>query len=62
MRLSISGWELLNWQSKEQTCVLVSIVEAEYNIVSDACISQVIWIQIQLRDYTINMKKNSCIF
>ncbi|XP_023746175.1 uncharacterized mitochondrial protein AtMg00810-like [Lactuca sativa] len=50
--------KLVSWQSKRLTCVSISIAEAEY-VVAVACTSQIIWIQIQLRDYVINMKKIS---
>ena len=46
--------KLVSWQSKKQTCVAISTVEAEY-ISAAACTSQIIWIQSQLRDYAINM-------
>ena len=45
-------------QSKKQTCVSLSTTEAEY-IATAACTSQVIWIQSQLLDYGIHMKKMS---
>ena len=48
--------KLVSWQSKKQTCVAISTAEAEY-IAAAACTSQIIWIQSQLRDYAINMKK-----
>jgi len=48
--------KLVSWQSKKQTCVAISTAEAEY-ISAAACTSQIIWIQSQLRDYAINMKK-----
>ena len=47
---------MVSWQSKKQTCVAISTAEAEY-IFAAACTSQIIWIQSQLRDYAINMKK-----
>ena len=48
--------KLFSWQLKKQTCVSRSTVEAVYIV--DACFtSQVIWIQSQLRDYGINMKR-----
>ncbi|XP_052624770.1 uncharacterized mitochondrial protein AtMg00810-like [Lactuca sativa] len=48
--------KLLGWQSKKQTYVSLSTAEADY-IAATSCISQVIWIQSQLRDYGLNMKK-----
>ena len=48
--------KLVSWQSKKQTCVSISTAEAEY-VAAAACTSQIIWIQSQLRDYAINMKK-----
>ena len=48
--------KLVSWQSKKQTCVSLSTAEAEY-IAAASCTSQVIWIQSQLRDYGLNMKK-----
>ena len=48
--------KLVSWKSKKQTCVAISTAEAEY-IAAAACTSQIIWIQSQLRDYAINMKK-----
>ncbi|XP_023749381.1 uncharacterized mitochondrial protein AtMg00810-like [Lactuca sativa] len=48
--------KLVSWQSKKQTCVSLSIAEAEY-IVAVSCTSQVVWIQIQLREYGINIKR-----
>lgn len=49
--------KIISWQSKKQTCVSLSTVEAEY-IAADLCTSQIIWIQSQLREYEISMKKN----
>ena len=40
----------------KQTCVSIFAAEAEY-VAAAACTSQIIWIQSQLRDYAINMKK-----
>ncbi|KAI3780094.1 hypothetical protein L2E82_09981 [Cichorium intybus] len=48
--------KLVSWQSRKQTCVSLSTAEAEY-IVAASCTSQIIWIQNQLRDYGINMKR-----
>ncbi|KAI3510578.1 hypothetical protein L1887_17686 [Cichorium endivia] len=48
--------KLIRWQSKKQTCVSISIAEAEY-VAAAACTSQIIWIQSQLKDYGINMRK-----
>lgn len=50
------GGKLVSWQSKKQTSVSISTMEAEY-ITIVACTSQLIWIRSQLCDYTINMKK-----
>lgn len=47
---------LVSWQSKKHTCVSLSTVEAEYIAVAP-CTLQIIWIQSQLRDYGISMKK-----
>ncbi|KAI3496683.1 hypothetical protein L1887_39054 [Cichorium endivia] len=44
------------WQSKKQTCVSISTTEAKY-VAAAACTSQIIWIQSQLKDYAINMRK-----
>ena len=48
--------KLVSWQSKKQTCVSLSTAEAEY-IPAAASTSQMIWIQSQLLDYGIRMKK-----
>jgi hypothetical protein len=48
--------KLVSWQSKKQTCVSLSTAEAEY-IAAAASTSQMIWIQSQLLDYGIRMKK-----
>lgn len=48
--------KLVSWQSKMQTYMSLSTVKAEY-IVAVSCTSQVIWIQSQLRDYGLSMKK-----
>ncbi|KAI3700454.1 hypothetical protein L2E82_45084 [Cichorium intybus] len=48
--------KLISWQSKKQTCVSISTAEAEY-VAAAACTSQIIWIQSQLKDYAINMRK-----
>ena len=48
--------KLVSWQSKKQTCVSLSIAEAEY-IATASCTSQIIWIQNQLQDYGIKMKR-----
>ncbi|XP_042757496.1 secreted RxLR effector protein 161-like [Lactuca sativa] len=48
--------KLVSWQSKKQTCVSLSTAEVEYIAVA-SCTSQVVWIQSQLRDYGINMKR-----
>ncbi|KAI3708920.1 hypothetical protein L2E82_38495 [Cichorium intybus] len=48
--------KLISWQSKKQTYVSISTAEAEY-VVATACTSQIIWIQSQLKDYAINMRK-----
>lgn len=60
-KLTTGGWQfldgkLVSWKSKKQTYVSLSIVEVEY-IVVVAFSSEIIWIQIQLRDYAINKKK-----
>ena len=56
-----SGCELLDgklvsWLLKKQTCVSISTAKAEY-VAAAAFNSQIIWIQSQLHDYAINMKK-----
>ncbi|KAI3503743.1 hypothetical protein L1887_32192 [Cichorium endivia] len=48
--------KLISWQSKKQTCVSISTAEAEY-VAAATCTSQIIWIQSQLKDYAINMRK-----
>ena len=48
--------KLVSWQSKKQICVPLSTAEAEY-IAATSYTSQVVWIQSQLRDYRLNMKK-----
>ncbi|KAI3493567.1 hypothetical protein L1887_40767 [Cichorium endivia] len=48
--------KLISWQSKKQTCVSISTAEAEY-VAATACTSQIIWIQSQLKEYAINMRK-----
>ncbi|KAL7597761.1 hypothetical protein Lser_V15G21859 [Lactuca serriola] len=48
--------KLVSWQSKKQTRVSLSMAEVEY-IAAASCTSQVVWIQSQLRDYGLNMKK-----
>ena len=44
---------LVDWMSKKQNFVLLSIVEAKY-IVTDSCCSQLLWIKHMLRDYGID--------
>ncbi|KAI3813701.1 hypothetical protein L1987_18432 [Smallanthus sonchifolius] len=47
-------WErLVSWQCKKHTTVLTSTAEAEY-VAASACGSQVIWMQYQLLDYSLN--------
>ncbi|KAI3494744.1 hypothetical protein L1887_40442 [Cichorium endivia] len=48
--------KLVSWQSRKQTCVSLSTAEAEY-IAAASCTSQIIWIQNQLRDYGVSMKR-----
>ncbi|KAL7588541.1 hypothetical protein Lser_V15G41060 [Lactuca serriola] len=48
--------KLVSCQSKKQTCVSLSTTEAEY-IIAASCTSQVVWIQSQLKDYGLSMKK-----
>ncbi|XP_042755639.1 secreted RxLR effector protein 161-like [Lactuca sativa] len=48
--------KLVSRQSKKQTCVSLYTVKAKY-IATASCTSQVVWIQSQLRDYGINMKR-----
>lgn len=54
--MSIFGWKASEPAIEEKMCVSISTVESEY-VATVACTSQVIWIQSQLRDYAINMKK-----
>ncbi|KAI3510704.1 hypothetical protein L1887_17837 [Cichorium endivia] len=48
--------KLVSWQSRKQTCVSLSTAEAEY-IAAAFYTPQIIWIQNQLRDYGISMKR-----
>ncbi|KAI3700156.1 hypothetical protein L2E82_44775 [Cichorium intybus] len=48
--------KLVSWKSGKQTCVSLSTAEAEY-IAATSSTSQIIWIQNQLRDYEISMKR-----
>ena len=50
------GLAMISWICKKQSSVAQSSTEAEY-IAAASCTSQVIWIQSQLRDYGLNMKK-----
>ena len=43
----------MSWQCKKQTSVAISTCEAEY-VAAGSCCSQVLWIQQQLRDYSLN--------
>nr|GEV34012.1 ribonuclease H-like domain-containing protein [Tanacetum cinerariifolium] len=45
------GCRLISWQCKKQTVVVTSSIEAEY-IAAASCCTQVLWIQIQLLDYS----------
>nr|GFB34969.1 putative ribonuclease H-like domain-containing protein [Tanacetum cinerariifolium] len=47
------GCRLISWHCKKQTVVATSSTEAEY-VAAASCCSQVLWIQIQLLDYTYN--------
>ncbi|XP_052619574.1 secreted RxLR effector protein 161-like [Lactuca sativa] len=47
--------KLVSWQSKKQTCLSLSIAEAEY-IAAASCTSHIIWIQSQLKDYGLSMR------
>ncbi|KAI3814174.1 hypothetical protein L1987_18921 [Smallanthus sonchifolius] len=47
------GNRLVSWQCKKQTSVAISTCEAEY-IAAASCCSQILWIQQQLRDYSLN--------
>ncbi|KAD2805952.1 hypothetical protein E3N88_39329 [Mikania micrantha] len=47
---------LVSWQSKKQTSVATSTVEAEY-IAAASCTSQILWLQSQLLDYGIKELK-----
>ncbi|KAI3810947.1 hypothetical protein L1987_20632 [Smallanthus sonchifolius] len=46
------GNRLVSWQVKKHTTVSISTCEAEY-IAASGC-SQILWIQLQLRDYGLN--------
>ncbi|XP_068476628.1 secreted RxLR effector protein 161-like [Phaseolus vulgaris] len=47
---------LVSWHSKKQTCVALSIVEAEY-ITAGSCCAQILWIKQQLEDFGLNISK-----
>ncbi|KAD6796423.1 hypothetical protein E3N88_07319 [Mikania micrantha] len=47
------GDRLVSWQCKKQTTVSTSTTKAEY-VAASSCCSQVIWMQQQLLDYSLN--------
>nr|GEV13228.1 hypothetical protein [Tanacetum cinerariifolium] len=48
------GCRLISWQCKKQTIVATSLTEAEY-VTTASCYAQVLWIQNQLLDYSIDV-------
>jgi hypothetical protein len=49
------------WSSKEQNCVALSTVEAEY-IAVGACCAQLLWMKQNLRDFGCEFNKISLLF
>ncbi|XP_023737124.1 uncharacterized mitochondrial protein AtMg00810-like [Lactuca sativa] len=52
------GGRLVSWQCNKQQTMSTSTAEAEY-VATSACCSQVIWIQHQLLDYSLNFLETS---
>ncbi|GJX43881.1 hypothetical protein Tco_0260557 [Tanacetum coccineum] len=44
---------LVSWMSKKKGCTAMSLVEAEYMVLSASC-AQVMWMRTQLKDYGFN--------
>ncbi|KAK7390792.1 hypothetical protein VNO78_18871 [Psophocarpus tetragonolobus] len=44
----------VSWHLKKQTCVALSIVEAEYIVAGSYC-AQIIWLKHQLEDYGVSL-------
>ena len=52
------GLSLVSWFSKKQNSVALSTTEAEY-IAPGSCCTKALWMKQTLRDYVINLEKNS---
>ncbi|GKA86671.1 hypothetical protein Tco_0808382 [Tanacetum coccineum] len=50
------GEKLVSWMSKKQDCTALSIVEAEYMVLSASC-AQVMWMRTHLKDYEFNYNR-----